>query len=581
MSSILATLAARALACFRWMRCVIEEEAVFVSLMLLFHVGVTIQFLLYMNLEQPFYLRAGKAVFHYFPSILFTAVLAALLHTLPWRRIRYLLATLLLLAAGSIAISDVFLMHLYGGALDQVKIEAVMGTDLQTWLEFLSFYAWKGSVLVCVALFLLGLAAMIRSFRSKQARRLLSLGITLLLPLSVLVSSVSLARTMRQDAQGWKYRFAYMHFPLVRVALDANHAMASLGSDAQVEDSLDRMVAAEQVTAGANAPTIILILGESTDRNHMGLYGYRLPTTPLLAARRAAGELAVFTDTIAPANTTGRAMSVLFSTAEKDHDAKWYEYPSLIDVVRKADYRAYWLSNQEVTGRFGNFDKIFAKRSDGSYFTRINGGANGGGLGASDYDEALLAPLDSFLSEATGKDFYVLHLIGTHEVYRWRYPDAFSVFTENDEPGPKPDWKKVQAEYDNAVLYDDFVVNEIIKRFEYDNAILFFLSDHGMDLYDTGEIAGHTGEEAGSRHMIEIPFVIWASKAYRAQNPETWAKMQAAVDRPYRTDALFHTILDAAGIQSTSFDPEKSIFNDAFQPQQRIYNGAPYQKTNP
>ena len=30
---------------------------------------------------------------------------------------------------------------------------------------------------------------------------------------------------------------------------------------------------------------------------------------------------------------------------------------------------------------------------------------------------------------------------------------------------------QVRAEYDNAVLYNDFVVNEIIKRFEDKNAI--------------------------------------------------------------------------------------------------------------
>jgi heptose-I-phosphate ethanolaminephosphotransferase len=113
---------------------------------------------------------------------------------------------------------------------------------------------------------------------------------------------------------------------------------------------------------------------------------------------------------------------------------------------------------------------------------------------------------------------------------------------------------------------------------ENENAIIFFISDHGMDLYDTGEIAGHTDEKAGSRHMIEVPFIIWASQKYRTKYPETWKKMLVSVNRPYRTDELFHTILDAAGIRTTSFDPSKSIFNDKFKPIERIYSGKLYHR---
>src|SRR5690606_41021472 len=48
----------------------------------------------------------------------------------------------------------------------------------------------------------------------------------------------------------------------------------------------------------------------------------------------------------------------------------------------------------------------------------------------------------------------VLHLLGTHTAYHQRYPEEFNHFSGS---GKK---EKIIAEYDNAVRYNDFVVED-------------------------------------------------------------------------------------------------------------------------
>ncbi|MBR3051472.1 MAG: sulfatase-like hydrolase/transferase, partial [Selenomonadaceae bacterium] len=134
------------------------------------------------------------------------------------------------------------------------------------------------------------------------------------------------------------------------------------------------------------------------------------------------------------------------------------------------------------------------------------------------------------------------------------------------------------AEYDNAVLYNDFIVDEIIRRFENKNAVLIYISDHGEEVYEGRDFAWHSVEEEGNVHMIEIPALIWASKSFREHYPEKISAINAALDRPYRTDYLIHAILELMDIRTTSFDETKSIIYKNFQERPRIYNGAPYSK---
>ncbi len=110
--------------------------------------------------------------------------------------------------------------------------------------------------------------------------------------------------------------------------------------------------------------------------------------------------------------------------------------------------------------------------------------------------------------------------------------------------------------------------------------MIIYISDHGEEVFENGrEFTGHSMEESDNRSMIEIPAIIWCSQKFRQSYSEKNSALNVALDRPYRTDYLIHTLLDLLDISTTSFEPTKSILNARFNSSRpRIYNGEPYVK---
>ncbi|MBQ6112381.1 MAG: phosphoethanolamine transferase, partial [Synergistaceae bacterium] len=197
------------------------------------------------------------------------------------------------------------------------------------------------------------------------------------------------------------------------------------------------------------------------------------------------------------------------------------------------------------------------------------------------YDEALLPILDKTLNTKHSKNFYLIHLLGTHFHYHKRYPENFSVFSYEQEHTKlkviSDSNKEIRARYDNAVLYNDYVVNEIIRRFENKNAVVIYISDHGEEVFDEVNFFGHVGFM--TRGTVEIPFMIWVSDEFSQSYPELERRIASSVHKPYMTDDMIHTLLDIMSIETPEYDPAKSIINESFDiTRLRIPEGYIYDK---
>ena len=308
---------------------------------------------------------------------------------------------------------------------------------------------------------------------------------------------------------------------------------------------------------------IVFILGESTNRNHMHLYGYELPNTPNLDEMAKKGEIVYFTNVVSAHSTTVASLSKIFTFCNHEAPKPWYEYNNLIDIMNAAGYKTHWLSNQESSGIWGNVAQIYAAHSDVSHYTQIRDSQEDDGR----VDGELFPLVDNAIASASAdKNFYVVHLMGCHLAYYNRYPYIFTKFTEKDITGNyNDDQKEVIAQYDNAIYYNDYIVSGIIDKFRETNTdtIVIYLPDHGEAVYDEEGINGHI-EENPSRHMIEVPLIMWASEKFKQNHPEKWELIQTAVHNPYMTDDMIHTVLDIADIGTVDFDPERSIINREF-----------------
>ena len=246
---------------------------------------------------------------------------------------------------------------------------------------------------------------------------------------------------------------------------------------------------------------------------------------------------------------------------------EWYKSLTLLEVMQNAGYKTYWLSNQSKAGVYDNEVGRFADLCDGENFV----GDKYSGLKRTTLDEALLPALDEQLAGASGRNFYILQLMGSHSDFKCRYPEQFSKFTADDysvtHSRLTADNRQLLSEYDNSVLYNDSVVYEIMERFSGDEAVVFYFSDHAIDVFQScDDYIGHASIPGGVRdnniYGRLIPFMVYTTPKFKERFPQVEERIKRAVGVSYRTDSIMYTIMDVAGIETVNgiSYKQKSLF---------------------
>ncbi|WP_313049555.1 phosphoethanolamine transferase CptA [Pseudomonas soli] len=328
--------------------------------------------------------------------------------------------------------------------------------------------------------------------------------------------------------------------------------------------------------SSGDAPrTLVLVLGESTTREHMHLYGYDRDTTPNLDALAAHDKgLTVFRNVVSPRPYTIEVMQQILTFGDQQHPDRFLTDPSLINLMKQAGYKTFWITNQQTMTKRNTMLTTFSQQTDVPVYLNNQRNQN-----ASQYDSVVLEPFDKALRDPADKKLIIVHLLGTHMDYRYRYPAQFDHF--KDATGAPaalaPEQVRTYNFYDNAVRYNDFVVSDLIKRYSAStpNGFLLYLSDHGEDVYSSGnhDRLGRN-EDNPTRPMYTIPFLLWTSPSWQATHPRD---LQAMVNRPYSSAHLIHTLSDLAGLSYDRYEPAKSLVNDSFTASPR-WIGDPYAK---
>lgn len=328
--------------------------------------------------------------------------------------------------------------------------------------------------------------------------------------------------------------------------------------------------------AGEDARTVILVIGESTNRASMSLYGYARATTPRLDAMRS--KLLVFNDVISPAASTVESMMTMLTPADIGNPDAWMAKPNLLMLAEAAGYKTFWVSNQT---RNDGWIGLLAGEADESDF--INYGT---GRGENNFDGNLFQPFASALRDEAPKKLIVVHLLGAHPSYDMRYPSRFAHFDRTHDAVSaqmqqqgRSSWIRNQRdEYDNAIRYGDYVLGTLIgmaERAKTDRAAsLLFVSDHGQEV---GYSRNHAGHSASDKSGYEIPMLIWNNQ----QAPQSTATRAALESRPYQTDKLDATVLGLLKIETRYYAAHDDILSSAFLPVQRFMNGLQYQRGTP
>lgn len=325
----------------------------------------------------------------------------------------------------------------------------------------------------------------------------------------------------------------------------------------------------EEVQCSFESSEIILILGESFSRHHSALYGYEKNNTPYQLQWEKKGNLVKFTDAVSRWNTTCESIQSLLSLSFSGDTHEWYERPFVTTLMKKAGYRVSLVSNQYTMDGAGEksafIEDVFinipeVSKSQFDYRNKR----------MAELDDVLLEEYDSIRGLVGSEHaFTIFHTRGMHFDFNKRFPEDFGLFEAGDYDGYSnltDEQKGVIADYDNAILYNDYIINQVLQRVKGREAIVFFIPDHGERVYDFdgnfGRSLGFTYNEIVPQH--EIPMWVWASDKYKNSHPSVWNDVLSKCHRKYMTDAIAHTIIHLAGISTSLYNSQADVLSNKY-----------------
>lgn len=425
-----------------------------------------------------------------------------------------------------------FLVINFNNFLNPSFLEAFLNTNMAESIEFISIYInfkfFGILIFMIVALILLKIKINIK------------INNKLNIAFIILIFAVCFGNDLRRAI---KYDFSrYINIPFIKFNKELIYTDDILINSKIMQESYLKIANNhEKLKANENIKNIVLIIGESSRRSAYQDYGQGLNTTPNLINIK---NKIIYSDVIAPYASTNPVMSVLLNFANLDNlsERKFYENLDIINLFKLANYKTFWISNQDYISEWGNNAASVGIMSDFSYFTNKYMSSSDT-LSYAKYDGVLLPIIKNL--KLSDNNFIVIHLLGNHGNYKKRYPKEFAKFNESDIKTNISDKKSI-AEYYNSILYTDYIIQNIYDIFKNDDSLIIYLSDHAESLYDdkSKSVLGHILDKI----TAEIPFIILYSNSFEENHKKLLKDLNKAKDLPFMSDDLIHLICDIAGI---------------------------------
>jgi heptose-I-phosphate ethanolaminephosphotransferase len=326
----------------------------------------------------------------------------------------------------------------------------------------------------------------------------------------------------------------------------------ALDSEIDIDRLTDTNINATASTANRADYQLVIIIGESFNRMHSSLYGYRHDTNPRLRAEVDSGRLTVFADAHSPTQATGIAMRGMLSThAWGDSLTMWEDYPLFPALLRKAGYSVALLDNQGTATQSDAWQFHSSSFFSTPRMSHLCFNSRNDSIFA--YDHELT---DNYLDRVSNSDVTIIHLMGQHCPARLRYPEEYQRFGAKDyayRTDLDNEMRETIAAYDNATLYNDAVVSDIIDRYRGRRAVIIYLSDHGEPVYDGykgyGRIENWNPPEYAEA-VYHIPYMVWVSDLTRAEHPQLVTDIAAAAGSHINSMNLGHVVLDLMNVDT-------------------------------
>ncbi|RAI72832.1 sulfatase [Pseudomonas fluorescens] len=318
-----------------------------------------------------------------------------------------------------------------------------------------------------------------------------------------------------------------------------------LQSEQFIKQRQESEVKITSVSNESNIETVVFVVGESSRPQNWSLYGYDKQTTPNLD--KLAGiykfnrmcTTAPYTSVAVPSMLSLEPISDWNAIASKK---------SLVSIYRAAGYMTYWLSVQEVDSFGGIIPQIAAEAQYWQYFERS-------------YDGALMPEYKKILNKGGAqKQAIFIHIKGSHFEYSRRYPGDFKKF----KPSTNSVKDKITAEYDNSILYTDWLLSSIIDQLKLSKkpSILFYSSDHGENIMDDSR--GLLGHGIGNKYDLPVSAFVWASDNISSQQALKLSKLKERENQRVSISSFPHTLLSITGVLTSEYKSSEDLLSNDF-----------------
>ncbi len=293
-----------------------------------------------------------------------------------------------------------------------------------------------------------------------------------------------------------------------------------------------------------NKTVVVLVIGESARASQFSLYGYPKETNPQLKKE----NILVLKNSYSTATYTTKSVASILSYDGSTSN----EYEPLTNYLHRMGAYVEW--------RTKNWGEPKEKVNHFYEASELKKVCQGKGC---DYDEVLLTHLNKNIRSAkASKILIVLHTAGSHgPTYFQKYPPSFEHFT----PVCKTvDLKECSKEslfnaYDNTILYTDYFLAKTINQLKKLHLPLLFIyiSDHGESLGEYNLYLHGTPYAIAPDVQKRVPFIVWESKEFLKL--KGFAQPYIRAKERYGQNNVFHTVLDALGVDSSIYKEEDDL----------------------
>lgn len=246
---------------------------------------------------------------------------------------------------------------------------------------------------------------------------------------------------------------------------------------------------------------IILIMGESLNRDYMSLYNYQFITTPFIDSLKNNKNF-IYKNAIGSGVLTDIAIPSFFNMISKPDGIPQIlsSNTCLFKMAKENGFNTYFYSSQSQEELKGIKSYLCTKYidvlKDGAYYSKEKDTAS--------LDENLANVLDEI--DFSKPNLITLHQRASHTPFLNYIPKDFRPFNKNNTNNLEQN----TIDYLNSIRYTDSVIENIIKKLENKSKLptyIIFTSDHATNIGDNNR-NGHGILDNES--IYKVPFFIYS-----------------------------------------------------------------------